>query len=79
MPSLRLKGIRTHNLKDVSLELPLGQLVCFTGPSGSGKSSMAFDTIYREGRRRYLEALSLGERGLPRGSPGHDRHRGGKR
>ncbi len=61
MDVLRLKGIRTHNLKDISLEIPLQRLICITGPSGSGKSSLAFDTIYKEGRRRYLKALALSE------------------
>jgi excinuclease ABC subunit A len=49
---------RQHNLKDVSLALPKGQLIVFTGPSGSGKSSLAFDTLYAEGQRRYVESLS---------------------
>ncbi|MDA8355235.1 MAG: excinuclease ABC subunit UvrA [Actinomycetota bacterium] len=55
---LVIKGAREHNLKDVSLELPRDQLVVFTGLSGSGKSSLAFDTIYAEGQRRYVESLS---------------------
>src|SRR5450432_578269 len=49
---------RQHNLKDVTIELPRGKLVVLTGPSGSGKSSLAFDTIYAEGQRRYVESLS---------------------
>ncbi|MBS14725.1 MAG: excinuclease ABC subunit A [Gemmatimonadetes bacterium] len=53
-----VKGARAHNLCDVDLKLPEGELVCFTGVSGSGKSSMAFDTIYAEGQRRYVESLS---------------------
>lgn len=53
-----LKGAREHNLKNVSLEIPKNQLVVFTGVSGSGKSSLAFDTIFAEGQRRYIESLS---------------------
>jgi excinuclease ABC subunit A len=51
-------GARQHNLKNVSISLPRGKIVVFTGPSGSGKSSLAFDTIYAEGQRRYVESLS---------------------
>ncbi len=57
-PSLIIRGARTHNLKNVDLTLPTGQLIVFTGVSGSGKSSLAFDTIYAEGQRRYVESLS---------------------
>jgi excinuclease ABC subunit A len=53
-----IRGAREHNLRDVSLDLPRGRLICFTGVSGSGKSSMAFDTLYAEGQRRYVESLS---------------------
>src|ERR1700712_712159 len=53
-----IKGAREHNLKDVSLELPRDKLVVLTGVSGSGKSSLAFDTLYAEGQRRYVESLS---------------------
>ena len=53
-----IRGAREHNLRDVSLQLPRGALICFTGVSGSGKSSMAFDTLYAEGQRRYVESLS---------------------
>ena len=53
-----IKGAKEHNLKDVSLELPKGELIVFTGVSGSGKSSLAFDTIFAEGQRRYVESLS---------------------
>ncbi len=56
--SIVVRGAREHNLKDVRLSLPRGKLVVFTGPSGSGKSSLAFDTIYAEGQRRYVESLS---------------------
>jgi excinuclease ABC subunit A len=55
---LVVAGARQHNLKNVSLALPRGKVVVFTGPSGSGKSSLAFDTIYAEGQRRYVESLS---------------------
>lgn len=53
-----LQGVRVHNLKNIDLELPVGQLIVVTGVSGSGKSSLAFDTLYAEGQRRYLESLS---------------------
>jgi len=56
--ALIIRGAREHNLKDVSLELPRDSLIVFTGISGSGKSSLAFDTIYAEGQRRYVESLS---------------------
>src|SRR5512145_2081060 len=55
---LRIQGAREHNLKDLDLELPRNRLVVLTGLSGSGKSSLAFDTIYAEGQRRYVESLS---------------------
>ena len=55
---IRIKGAREHNLKNVSLELPRNKLICITGLSGSGKSSLAFDTIFAEGQRRYVESLS---------------------
>jgi excinuclease ABC subunit A len=58
MDSIRIRGARTHNLKNVSLELPRNRLVVITGLSGSGKSSLAFDTLYAEGQRRYVESLS---------------------
>ena len=53
-----VRGAREHNLKNVDLEIPRDKLVVFTGISGSGKSSLAFDTIYAEGQRRYIESLS---------------------
>src|SRR6202163_745858 len=55
---LVIRGAREHNLRDVSLELPRDRLIVFTGLSGSGKSSLAFDTIYAEGQRPYVESLS---------------------
>src|SRR6476619_2004409 len=55
---LVVRGARTHNLKNIDLSLPLGQLIIVTGVSGSGKSSLAFDTIYAEGQRRYVSSLS---------------------
>ncbi|MGA0410024.1 MAG: hypothetical protein ACO3PR_18195, partial [Limisphaerales bacterium] len=55
---IRIGGAREHNLKNISLEIPRNQLVVFTGLSGSGKSSLAFDTIFAEGRRKYVESLS---------------------
>ncbi|MCY1028782.1 excinuclease ABC subunit UvrA, partial [Mammaliicoccus sciuri] len=56
--SIIVKGARAHNLKDIDIEIPKDQLVVMTGLSGSGKSSLAFDTIYAEGQRRYVESLS---------------------
>ena len=55
---LVVRGARENNLKNVNVSLPRNQLVVMTGPSGSGKSSLAFDTIYAEGQRRYVESLS---------------------
>jgi excinuclease ABC subunit A len=58
MQTIRIRGARTHNLRNISLELPRERLTVLTGPSGSGKSSLAFDTLYAEGQRRYVESLS---------------------
>src|SRR3954447_14750338 len=69
--SIVIRGAREHNLRGVDLDLPRDQLIVFTGISGSGKSSLAFDTIYAEGQRRYVESLSsyarqfLGQMGKP--------------
>ncbi|MCE2697833.1 MAG: excinuclease ABC subunit A, partial [Anabaena sp. 49633_E8] len=56
--TIRIRGARQHNLKNIDLELPRDRLIVFTGVSGSGKSSLAFDTIFAEGQRRYVESLS---------------------
>ena len=58
MNMIRIRGARTHNLKNIDLDLPRDRLIVITGLSGSGKSSLAFDTIYAEGQRRYVESLS---------------------
>ena len=58
LKKILIKGAKEHNLKNVSLEIPKDKLVVITGLSGSGKSSLAFDTIYAEGQRRYVESLS---------------------
>mgnify|MGYP001561907320 CR=1 FL=1 len=55
---LTVKGARTHNLKNITVEMPRNKMIVFTGLSGSGKSSLAFDTIFAEGQRRYVESLS---------------------
>ena len=58
MKFIEIKGAKAHNLKDISLKIPRDKLTVITGLSGSGKSSLAFDTIYAEGQRRYVESLS---------------------
>src|SRR5580698_758410 len=58
MDTIRVRGARTHNLANVDVDLPRDKLIVITGLSGSGKSSLAFDTIYAEGQRRYVESLS---------------------
>ena len=58
MDTIRIRGARTHNLQNIDLDLPRDKLIVITGLSGSGKSSLAFDTIYAEGQRRYVESLS---------------------
>ena len=69
-PSIVVKGARAHNLKDIDIELPKNKLIVMTGLSGSGKSSLAFDTIYAEGQRRYrivkcLRTTILGQMDKP--------------
>ena len=58
MSDIRIRGARTHNLKNIDLDLPRGKLIVLTGVSGSGKSSLAFDTLYAEGQRSYVQSLS---------------------
>ena len=58
MQHISIRGARTHNLRNIDLDLPRDRLIVITGLSGSGKSSLAFDTIYAEGQRRYVETLS---------------------
>ena len=58
MKNISIRGAKTHNLKSVDLDLPRDKLIVITGLSGSGKSSLAFDTLYAEGQRRYVESLS---------------------
>src|SRR6202167_2482229 len=58
MEFIKVRGARTHNLKNINLDLPRNKLIVITGLSGSGKSSLAFDTLYAEGQRRYVESLS---------------------
>ena len=65
-PMIRIRGARTHNLRNIDVDLPSGQLIVMTGVSGSGKSSLAFDTLFAEGQRRYLETVSVQTRTLLR-------------
>src|SRR6184192_4432153 len=58
METIRIRGARTHNLRNLNVDLPRNKLIVITGLSGSGKSSLAFDTLYAEGQRRYVESLS---------------------
>ena len=57
-PTIQIRGARQNNLKNLDLDLPTGELIVVTGPSGSGKSSLVFDTLYAEGQRRYVETFS---------------------
>lgn len=59
MDKIEVRGARTHNLKNINLVIPRDKLIVVTGLSGSGKSSLAFDTLYAEGQRRYVESLRL--------------------
>ncbi|MEZ6130531.1 MAG: hypothetical protein R3C59_17740 [Planctomycetaceae bacterium] len=69
---IRIRGARTHNLQNVDVDLPLGKLIVITGVSGSGKSSLAFDTLFAEGQRRYLESVSVHTRSLLKQLPRPD-------
>src|SRR5262249_21485355 len=60
--AIHLRGVRVHNLKNVDVDIPLRRLTVFTGVSGSGKSSLAFDTLYAEAQRRYLQSFSVSTR-----------------
>src|SRR4030065_338987 len=62
MDTIRIRGARTHNLRNIDVDLPRDKLIAITGLSGSGKSSLAFDTLYAEGQRRYVESLSADAR-----------------
>ena len=55
---LRVRGVRTHNLKNIDVDIPWNRITVFAGPSGSGKSSLAYDTIFAEGQRQYIESLA---------------------
>ena len=59
---IELRGVRVHNLQAINLDIPLGKLVVLSGVSGSGKSSLAFDTLFAEGQRRYIESFSASAR-----------------
>src|SRR6266849_4680458 len=80
LDSIIVRGAREHNLKNIDVEIPRDKLVVITGVSGSGKSSLAFDTIYAEGQRRYVESLSAYPRQFDRPEGGvpqsalHRRH-----
>ena len=65
-PVIRVRGARQNNLKNLDLDVPVGSLLAITGVSGSGKSSLAFDTLYAEGQRRYVESFSTLRTAVPR-------------
>ncbi len=75
---IKIRGANEHNLKNIDLDIPRNELVVLTGLSGSGKSSLAFDTIYAEGQRRYMESLSSYAQTVPGtdGEAGCGEHRG---
>ena len=73
METIHIRGARTHNLANIDLDLPRDELIVITGLSGSGKSSLAFDTIYAEGQRRYVESLSAYARQCAQGCGSHGR------
>lgn len=72
LPAIRIRGARTHNLRNIDVDLPTGKLIVMTGVSGSGKSSLAFDTLFAEGQRRYLDSVSVQTRTLLRQLPRPD-------
>ena len=75
LKNIEVRGAREHNLKNIDVDIPRDKLVVITGLSGSGKSSLAFDTIYAEGQRRYVESLSAYAERVPVTGIGHERRR----
>lgn len=72
LTAIRIRGVRTHNLRNIDVDLPSGKLIVMTGVSGSGKSSLAFDTLVSEGQRRYLESVSVQTRAPASTASGFD-------